>query len=325
MLDDAIISKARAVRIEDELARRSFPFWLKARHSNLGSRCPLCGGVDRFSVNTKTQIWNCRGCGTGGDVIKLVQHLDRGSFGKAVELLAGQAASHKPAKQKADDDKFRAQETTHKLGALRIWRESVPKDGTGLAARYLREERGIVIPPDDWAYLSPRVIRFHPRCPFDIDNHPAMVCLFRNVATDAGQAIFRIALTPDAKKIGKGLGYGPRGAPSFAGLAAIKLFDDADEDQGLVLAEGIETALAAAYGGGYRPVWAMAGTDGIKAFPVLPGIDGLTILAEKDKSGVTASADAVRECGTRWTKAGRDVIVWKSERGDFNDAVREDA
>jgi hypothetical protein len=64
-------------------------------------------------------------------------------------------------------------------------------------------------------------------------------------------------------------------------------------------------------------------TDGIKAFPVPPGLDGLTILAEQDKPGVTASATAVRECGARWTETGREVVVWRSELGDFNDAWRE--
>ncbi len=331
---------ARAVRIEDELARRGFDFWLKPRHNNLGTPCPMCGGTDRFSINIKKQVWNCRGCARGGDVIDLVQALSGSSFKEAVSLLAGHGSPIEPpttatpevrrrqalSRQKAAEDTDRAEENTRKLGALLMWRESVPEGGAGLVARYLREERGIALSREDWAYLSPRVIRFHPRCPFGKGEdgkqlyHPAMVCLFRNVATDAEQAVFRIALTPDGKKIGR-LAYGPRGASSIAGLAAIKIFDDADVDQGLVLAEGVETALAAAYGGGYRPVWAMAGTDGIAAFPVLPGIDGFTILAEKDKPGVTASADAIDVCGGRWMEAGRDVIVWRSETGDFNDAV----
>ena len=36
--------------------------------------CPVCGGTDRFSVNTRKRIWNCRGCAKGGNVIGLAQH-----------------------------------------------------------------------------------------------------------------------------------------------------------------------------------------------------------------------------------------------------------
>jgi hypothetical protein len=37
--------------------------------------CPVCGGRDRFSVNVRKQVFNCRGCQIGGDVIKLTQLL----------------------------------------------------------------------------------------------------------------------------------------------------------------------------------------------------------------------------------------------------------
>jgi Zinc-binding domain of primase-helicase len=66
------IDVARAVRIEDELARRGIPFWTKPRNNNLGQPCPMCGGADRFSVNTRKQVWRCRACNeSGGDIISL--------------------------------------------------------------------------------------------------------------------------------------------------------------------------------------------------------------------------------------------------------------
>ena len=34
--------------------------------------CPHCGGKDRFSINTRKRICNCRGCGLAGDVITFV-------------------------------------------------------------------------------------------------------------------------------------------------------------------------------------------------------------------------------------------------------------
>ena len=67
-------AKARAVRIEDEIVRRGIK--LRGKIERVGP-CPKCGGEDRFSINTKKGVWNCRQCGVGGDVIKLVEHLGR--------------------------------------------------------------------------------------------------------------------------------------------------------------------------------------------------------------------------------------------------------
>src|SRR4029077_6448966 len=78
---------ARGVRVQGELSRRGIS--LRGRGSERCGPCPVCGGTDRFSVNPKKQVWNCRGCATGGDVIALVEHLDGCGFMEAVEMLVG--------------------------------------------------------------------------------------------------------------------------------------------------------------------------------------------------------------------------------------------
>jgi hypothetical protein len=85
-VDPRQVENARAVRIEDEAARRDIH--LQGRGSEREGPCPICGGTDRFSINTKKQVWNCRGCDEGGDIIALVMHLDRLAFSEAVEKLA---------------------------------------------------------------------------------------------------------------------------------------------------------------------------------------------------------------------------------------------
>ena len=80
-------SLALAVRIEDEIARRGIK--LRGGVDRCGP-CPRCGGTDRFSINTKKQVFNCRGF-EGGDVIALVQHIDGSDFKKAVATLVGPA------------------------------------------------------------------------------------------------------------------------------------------------------------------------------------------------------------------------------------------
>jgi DNA primase len=69
-------------RIEDEIARRGIK--LSGRgHEHCGP-CPVCGGTDRFSINTKKQVFYCRVCNVGGDVIALVQHIDGCDFKTAI-------------------------------------------------------------------------------------------------------------------------------------------------------------------------------------------------------------------------------------------------
>jgi hypothetical protein len=79
---------ARSVRLESEIARRNIK--LSAGTVERSGPCPVCGGTDRFSINVRKQLWNCRGCQCGGDIITLVRHLDGLDFGEAVRLLAGE-------------------------------------------------------------------------------------------------------------------------------------------------------------------------------------------------------------------------------------------
>jgi hypothetical protein len=87
---DAWVQRARGVRIEAELERRGVQ--LRGKTEREGP-CPRCGGDNRFSINVKKQLWNCRHCKTeeiDGDVIGLVRHLDGVDFIAACTTLAGE-------------------------------------------------------------------------------------------------------------------------------------------------------------------------------------------------------------------------------------------
>ena len=74
------VENARAVPIEKELARRGVDLQRQSKFEFVGP-CPRCTtGVDRFSINIEKQVWNCRRCGRGGDVIELVRFLDEVDF-----------------------------------------------------------------------------------------------------------------------------------------------------------------------------------------------------------------------------------------------------
>ena len=95
---DAWVAKARSVRIEEECSRRGIVFNGQAGKTERCGPCPKCGGEDRFAVNTKKQVFNCRGCSARGDVIAFVQFLDHSDFARAVEALTGEPPPKRVAK-----------------------------------------------------------------------------------------------------------------------------------------------------------------------------------------------------------------------------------
>jgi len=191
---------------------------------------------------------------------------------------------------------------------LQLWSESVDAGGTAVekyvASRQLRL-------PD----RHQEVLRFHPSCPFGKDTrHPCMLALYRDIRTNEAKAIHRTALTPDGKKIDRKF-LGPVDG------CAIKLTPDEDVTEGLTIGEGVETVLAG-MALNFRPAWALGAANSIAKFPVLSGIECLTILVDHDASG-TGQASAL-ECSRRWTKAGREVfrVVPAALGADMADVVR---
>jgi hypothetical protein len=83
------VNQARAVPIEKEIGRRGIKLRRQSKTELVGP-CFKCGGDDRFAINIKKQVFNCRGCGAAGDVIELVQQLDGVDFNTACTQLTGQ-------------------------------------------------------------------------------------------------------------------------------------------------------------------------------------------------------------------------------------------
>jgi AAA domain/CHC2 zinc finger len=88
---DSLADRARAVRLEDEIARRGIK--LKREGKELIGKCPRCGGNNRFSIHLEKNVWNCRKCKTDkdrGDVIGFVQWMDDCDFRTARNRLANE-------------------------------------------------------------------------------------------------------------------------------------------------------------------------------------------------------------------------------------------
>jgi CHC2 zinc finger/Toprim domain len=278
--------------------------------------CPICGGRDRFGVNPSKRLWNCRGCGRGGDAIDLVRHLRGSSFAEAVEMVDGslsdsRAAAAQPAKHALPPHKPPPPtRTTTTESAIRIWRASVDPRGTAVE-RYLAS-RGLTLGAD----VASSVIRWNPAAQWRDDWRPkaAMVCLMRCIANGEPQAVSLTFLAGDATKIGR-IFIGPT-------RCAAVMLDPLDEVLGgLHIGEGVETCMTAARRYDLRPCWALGCAGAVAAFPVLGGVECLTLLQENDDSG--RSARDCEACAARWYAAGREVFInWPTSGKDLNDAIR---
>ena len=86
----------------------------------------------------------------------------------------------------------------------------------------------------------------------------------------------------------------------------MKISADDDVAEGLHVAEGIETAVAC-LGMGFRPMWVALSAGGIANFPILSGVEALTIFADHDRAGMRSATT----CAARWTHVGKEVTIAK--------------
>jgi hypothetical protein len=121
-----------------------------------------------------------------------------------------------------------------------------------------------------------------------------MLALMRDVVTNRPVAVHRTYIDCMGSKTGRKV-LGP------CRKAAIKLQPAAET---LVLAEGLETGLAA-NAAGMSAVWVMGSAGAIHALQVLPEVAKLVILAEIDGG---PSRKAVASCGHRWCGAANKAV-----------------
>jgi putative DNA primase/helicase len=201
-----------------------------------------------------------------------------------------------------------------------IVHELVPLCGTP-AQRYLREARGIDVTAIGDVLKRRDAVGWHPAVLFKDPGHDLdgrrLGCII-GVMTDAVTAkptgaITRTYLDANGRKIGKARTLGRP-----AGI--VRLSSDEDVLGGLHLAEGLETGLSA-ISIGLRPLWATGSTSFLKVFPLLCGIEALSIVADHDVNG--AGEKAARKLELRYRRAGREARIFRSDKiGDLNDVLR---
>jgi putative DNA primase/helicase len=205
---------------------------------------------------------------------------------------------------------------------LDLWEQCNPILPGTPAAKYL-DWRCCVIPPGD--------LRWHADLPDKLSGYrgPALVGLVTDPLSCEPINLHRTWLAPD------GRGKAPIDKPrrllrGHRSNGVIRLWPDSEVTMGIAIGEGIETCLAAALDG-LTPVWATISAHNLAQFPVLPGIEGITILCDHDlpnpKTGRRAGIDAALALIDRYTEAGFDadrdirVIFPDREGQDVNDVV----
>jgi putative DNA primase/helicase len=318
MIDAELIARARDFDIVSTAERLGASLKRATATERVGP-CPKCGGRDRFAVNVKRRVWHCRGCAKGGaGALSLVMHVRALNLRESVAFLAGNMtptpARVRPAADPKDDAFLRRliADIVGKLGPIRgtpgeQYFSSIRKIDTDAIADVLERTDAI-----GW----------HPSVLFREKGHALdgrrLGCIV-GIMTDPVTAmptgaISRTYLTPDLVKVGKAKTLGtPTGI--------VRLSRDEDVGAGLHLAEGLETGVDA-LAKGFRPTWSTGSTSLMASFPVLPGVEALTLFADNDFSG--AGLRAAIPAAARWRAAGRETHVYlRNTIGDLNDAFRE--
>lgn len=265
--------------------------------------CPACGGSDRFSFTDKhgSGSFVCRGLDRqGGDGFELVVHYLgcdlRGAIAAVADALGGVAicASRpvvpRPAMSLKD----------HGEALRQMWREGAPPGKGDPVWRYL-EGRGCL------PAVMPSTLRFHPSLPYwltdgnkpvRLGSYPAMLAAVQGadgvtvaihrtyLQHDGCKAVVRDPVSGDSLPVKK---LKARKEGVMTG-AAVRLFPVSGAR--LVLAEGIETALAVHVLTG-APVWACVSASGLSSVVLPPDAKEVFVAADHDPNGTGQRAAQV--------------------------------
>jgi hypothetical protein len=301
----------------------------EARPGTHRAACPECNKGrrdDALSITVKpdgSAVWLCHRCGFKGG---LRDRTAAPSDGERPRAFRGAPRPPKPPER----------EHQHQVlaGPWRMfWRDCLPLSGGSPAAAYLRA-RGCALPHPDGD------LRWHPAARHPCGHvGPALVALVTDAVTVDPLNLHRTWIKPDgsgkaeiAETEREAFGaFRPRlllkNHRKLGGI--IRLWPDEEITCGLLIAEGIETALSAALGFGLA--WSCIDAGNLEVLPVLPGIEALSIIADHDhpnpKTGKRAGEEAAQACARRWFAAGCEVRVWRApEPGtDFNDFAMKSA
>lgn len=312
--------------------------------------CPMCGGKDRFRFDDKQGLgtWFCNQCGSG-DGFTFIMQWQSCHFREALETVArvlglsdGEVRQTYHTPEKAP----KKQPESDKIATLqRIWQEAKPLQADDPVCFYLRQ-RGINT--GTWI-TPPSTIRFHAALPYwtqlsdgtfiQLGTYSAMISRIDDIHGELQGLHLTYLQAQYTRKDNKGSAYRAvwqkaeirhpetglqlpikkmrtRTSGSLNG-ASVQLFSPSESKQAssppekhLIVAEGIETALAASELFGL-PAWAALSANGIKQFEP-PENTRILIVADNDIPR-PVGYEAAHDLAVKLIKRGCHVQIWQPE------------
>lgn len=281
---DTRLDESKTLDMDEVIERLGIDGLRRSGPERIGP-CPKCGGTDRFAVNVRNHMANCRRCGLrAGDQVGLVQEILGVGFREALSWLMGNAAvdldprevERRRKERQAAADRQEAEAQRYR-GFMRqiardIWRNSATPDAQPMR-RYL-EQRGF---DSDLVERLYETIRFHPNLPYKkkiagemtvLHSGPAMVaridtrasrcsavhCTWLDGSQDNGKAVIthRMEANKDEPWPSKLV---------FGSAKGGVIFLTRRKSSVLVMGEGIETTLTALEYGGLDDANFLAGVS----------------------------------------------------------------
>jgi putative DNA primase/helicase len=258
--------------------------------------CPVCGGHDRFRFTDKGfGRWFCRGCGHGGDGLRLVQTIKRVGFPEAAALVESVVGKVDPVDARAKANKAKPADP------MRPWREAAPFRVGSPVDRYFRS-RALVITETEAKSLRYACSMFH------WPSRLRWACAVSQISLADGKALgsHLTFVAPD------GAGKAPVERPRLFSGGTTPLhggvwFGKADPEAEFVIGEGIESTLSGMRLTGVEAGCAALSANGIRTLNLPPEARRVRIYADHDEAGQGIAA--AREASRRWKAEGREVAV----------------
>ena len=275
------------------------------------------GSLAVVIAGPKAGLWRDHSSDTGGEMIALNQREMGCTFQEALIEAAAFVGGARPVRSPVtgivyQDEKEAIEQ--RRVAARQMWHAAHDLFDSP-AETYLRS-RGLSIP-----FRLDEAIRFHPSLRFGDASFPAMVAAITDIHSDELIGVHLTAIDKDGQPV-KVEGKTLRRIRGSKKGGAIKLTPDDDVTLGLLIGEGVETTLSA-MAIEQCAGWCLLDAGEVRSFPVLGGIECLTIAVDADEAGMQAA----KETTARWIAAKREVVrlVPKQAGIDFNDIIRSAA